>query len=85
MGTFLSFAVKSIVPKLLGGVGIGLTALSVCSIIYNRIYDEEKIANQFKKVFLLLFFFYCFFCLLFFYLKFNNKSFFHYFNRKLTI
>ena len=52
MGTFLSFAVKSIVPKLLGGVGIGLTALSVCSIIYNRIYDEEKIANQFKKEFI---------------------------------
>ena len=52
MATVLSFAVKSIVPKLLGGVGIALTVCSVGSIINNRIYDEEKIANNFKEEFI---------------------------------
>ena len=52
MAGILSFAAKSIVPKLLGVAGIALTACSVISIINNRIYDEKKIANQFKEEFI---------------------------------
>ena len=52
MGTVLSFAAKSIVPKFLGAVGITLTLCSVISIINNRIYDEKKIANQLKEEFI---------------------------------